>query len=290
MIDVLLGSEFLIGILAGVGCVAVVVAIRRASDGRIYLHGGLLVCAGAGVALWVTGLFVAWSAIGLGLLAAGGLLGRTVAGRLVAALPGAGIAMMGIGYLPDNWVFWIGTIATVVGSELLFAFDREYESTGLAFSLMAAACLGLFLTVPETNAATVLLGVWASASFLGWPRPLARFGRPGSFAAIGLYVVVAATGSVGREAALVAGIACLGLLLIIPIRDWLFAPRTHHEAGSGWYFLILVQLGLGVAISRTGGRTNSVVNAAAVIAIWLSVAFALAGLPGTRASRDRGDS
>jgi hypothetical protein len=93
--------------------------------------------------------------------------------------------------------------------------------TGLTPALYAVSAAGVFAAVPNTEEAAALLGASVPASLAGWPLGRARLGRLGAAGAAALLMWVTADGSLGREPAVVGGVACLGLLATLPAGRWL---------------------------------------------------------------------
>lgn len=88
---------------------------------------------------------------------------------------------------------------------------------------------GIWLTVPDTNEARVLLGASIPLALATLSGMEGRLTWAGSFALSGLVSWVAATGGEGRHASIVGAWACLGILLVLPIamrlRDRPMDPR-----------------------------------------------------------------
>jgi hypothetical protein len=145
----------------------------------------------------------------------------------------------------------------------------------------------VFLTVPDTEGAMVLLGVAGVAGFLGWPRPVATLGAAGSYAVVGLYMFVAAEGAIGRPASIIGSVAVLGLLLIVPITIRLRKAGWDHDLDRVHAIVPLVaQLVLVVLIARTAGRVAWAPGAAALTIGLLAAATTIILLPRTSRSRD----
>jgi hypothetical protein len=165
-------------------------------------------------------------------------------------------------------------VAIILAAPLVASFDDRYPETGLPIPLFGIAALGVFLTVPDTEGAMVLLGVAGIAGFLGWPRPVATLGAAGSYAVVGLYMFVAAEGALGRPASIIASVAVLGLLLIVPITIRLRSIGWAHELDRvNATVPLLAQLVLVVLISRTAGR---IVGVPGAVALTVGVLAALA--------------
>src|SRR5919197_649783 len=78
--------------------------------------------------------------------------------------------------------------AALVAGVLLADFDRGWRRPGLALPLLAVSTAGVYATVPDVEAALVVLGAALPFCLLGWPGPLAlarRGRRPPSLGAAG---------------------------------------------------------------------------------------------------------
>jgi hypothetical protein len=221
---------------------------------------------------------------GVTLLAVAGLFHRSLAVGALLALPGAFLIIRPEAAHPQSWFLWFSVVAIILAAPLVASFDGRYRDSGLSIPLFGIAALGVFLTVPDTEGAMVLLGVAGIAGFLGWPRPVATLGAAGSYAVVGLYMFVAAEGALGRPASIVASVAVLGLLLIIPITIRLRSIGWAHELdGVDATVPLLAQLVLVALISRTAGRIVGVPGAAALtVGVLAAVALIILFLPWPR--------
>ena len=177
-------------------------------------------------------------AIGLAFGAAALLVGRArlglaagPAGGVVATLAGLAPAAAGVGALAATGVVpadretglapAAAVAAALVAGALLTDFDRRRRD-GLALPLWAVTVAGVWATVPDVEAAVVVLGAGPPPALLGWPGPLARgglvtLGLAGSLASAGLLVWVVATDGAARPGSMVGGLACLGVLAVEPV-------------------------------------------------------------------------
>jgi len=274
VVDLLLHPMFVKGVLAGAVVLVLGITFEGARDGEGVLRfGGLMVAVATTIVLFQAGLFGLSQVIGIALLALSGLLSTSLAIRTFLALPGAFLVIRPEAADPSSWLPWVAIVALVLAAPVVASFDIRYRETGLPLPLFGIATLGVFLTVPDTEGAMVLLGVAGPAGFLGWPRPFATLGGAGSFAVVGVYVFVAAEGASGRPASIVASIAVLGLLLIVPVAVRVRSTGWAHQLASvDALFPLVAQLLLVLLISRTGGRMTSMVGAAALSMAPLTVA------------------
>lgn len=263
-LEVLSDPFLVMGAIAGLVVLGVGVALPLVwqRDGPLPI-GGLLVAAATMAVLAQSGMLGLAQFLGVTLLAIGGLFQRFAVVATLFATAGAFFLIRPETGEPDSWLPWFGLLAIVLTAPLVAAFDDRYARTGLSLPLFGIAALGVFLTVPNTEGSMVLLGVAGTAGFLGWPRAFASLGRAGSYAAVGVYVFVATEGATGRPASIIASVAVLGLLLIVPIAMRL---RNVGLAGQldrvGALFPLFAQLAFAVLISRTAGRVEGVVGAA----------------------------
>ena len=254
------------GVIAGflvLGLGIVLWGVRGRSD--VLRFGGLLVAAATMLVLYQSEMLGLSQLVGVTLLAIAGLFHRGVVAGALFAIPGAFFVIRPEAAEPQSWMPWFAMLAIVFAAPLVASFDDRYPKTGLPMPLFGIAALGVFLAVPDTEGAMVLLGVAGIAGFLGWPRPVATLGAAGSYAVVGLYMFVAEGGATGRPASIVASVAVLGLLLIVPITIRLRSTGWAHDLDRVVAVVPLVsQLFLVLLISRTAGRIAWVPGAAAL--------------------------
>src|SRR4030095_2363305 len=97
------------------------------------------------------------------------------------------------------------------------------EAMGVTLFVVTAA--GVYATVPDTELVGAVLGASLPLVLLGWPARIASLGRPGGAAATALLLWAGAAGGGGRPASIVAVVACLGLLVCVPVGS-LLVPRA----------------------------------------------------------------
>jgi hypothetical protein len=272
LVDVLTHPMLWAGIVAGLVVLGVGIVASTVSDHDDVLRSGGLLVAGATVlVLLLAGQAGISQLLGVALLAGAGLFHRSVAVGALLAVPGAFLVVR-----PDasqSWIPWFAMAAVVLAAPLVTAFDDRYYRTGLPLPLFGIAAFGVFLTVPDTEGAMVLLGVAGLAGFLGWPRPLNALGPSGAYAAVGIYVFVASEGALARPASIIAAIAVLGLLLLVPIVGRVRGVGWAHDLdGVDAVFPLIAQLLLVLLISRTAGRMPGVEAAAALTVSFLAAA------------------
>ena len=287
-VDVISDPIFVKAVVAGLIVLALGIVLWAVGDRDDVLRfGGLLVAAATVLVLYQSGMLGLSQLAGVTLLAVAGLFHRSLAVGALLALPGAFLIIRPDAAHPQSWLPWFAMVAIILAAPLVASFDDRYYETGLPIPLFGIAALGVFLTVPDTEGAMVLLGVAGIAGFLGWPRPVATLGAAGSYAVVGLYMLVAAGGAIGRPASIIGSVAVLGLLLIVPITIRLRNAGWDHDLDRVDAIVPLVaQLVLVVLIARTAGRVAWTPGAAALTIGLLAAATTIILLPRTSRSRD----
>jgi hypothetical protein len=238
-------------------------------------------------------------AVGLAFGAAALLVGalaftwrRARRGGVVATLAGLAPAAAGVGALAAAGVVPAGreaglapavaVAAALVAGALLADFDRRRHD-GLALPLWAVTVAGVWATVPDVEAAVVVLGAALPPALLGWPSPLARggvvaLGPAGALAGAGLLVWVVATDGAGRPGSMVGGLACLGVLAVEPVARRLAGRGPHDPGGRPLPPLPLAtaHLALVAVAARVVGRRETVAEALPLAVAALAVALLLA--------------
>ena len=236
---------------AGVALVVVRARHRHAEPGVALV--AVLACL---VGLRVGHLLPAALVVGLALLLLGEWLTRDALfwARAGAALPGALVVAASF---RDGWPFWIRVVvagSTIVGGGLVDHADRVVPR--LVPALFAIGAVGLYLCVPDTEAPKALLGALLVGALVGLePRIRSTLGAT---TLTGLFVWVAGVGGVGRAGSVVGGIACLGVLLLVPLVRWRAASRVAVIV------LVVVQCALVVYVARVAGFEDSAWTALAL--------------------------
>jgi hypothetical protein len=245
------------------------------------------------------GLVMGVLALVVGLLAALPGRGRAspvpVAGLLFVVALAAGVQLT-IGLpgepVPGPLLGLLIVVPAVGTAALLADFDVRWRHRGLGPVLLTVSLLGVYATVPDTEMALVAVGVALPLSLLGWPWPLAAWGRAGALAVAGSLLWVVASGGVGRGSAVIGGIACLGLLAVEPIARRLHPHRRSvlsrlPDGPLGAPVVAAVQLPLVYVASRVAGTRSSVAAAAAIAMAGGAVAVGLALAASGKAPEDR---
>ncbi|HLT69075.1 MAG TPA: hypothetical protein VKZ72_02840 [Acidimicrobiales bacterium] len=248
--------------LAALGT-ALVAAVALALRRRVPLA-GVVVAAAAVAALDRDVLPVDDQVVaGLGLLAAGGYLAERWSLHVLAAVPGALVLAAALPADP-GWVRPVVVTTTVLGGAAAADLDRAagrrprrvgaglHLAPGVGPVMLAVTVAGVYLTVPDTEMATVVLGAALPAAALGWPFAWGRLGGGGVLAAVGVVAWTVALDGRGRLGSVVGGVACLGLLVLEPpLRRLGGLPVARGTRGA--LVLVAVHVVLVAWCSRVAG-------------------------------------
>jgi hypothetical protein len=201
-------------------------------------------------------------------------------------------------------VLAVATICIGVG---IRDFDAMNGPRGAPWLLFAVSAFGVYLAVPDTELARVMLGVSLPFILLSVPKPLCPLGPAGSSALAGLFVWVVVVGGRGRPGSVVGGLATIGILVAEPIGRRLFGSvvdrtRDRHDRNqdswlSGALVAAFAQLVLALYTSRVVAREDAAFAAFLVLLPLLAVAVVGAPMlyprdppPGSRRHRSRSQS
>lgn len=290
------------GLVAGVGLAA------GSPFGR-WVRGlsGLAVTGAAVIGLAVRSELPAGLVAGLVVLATTGWLtaGRRAPTRAVASLPGALMVARSVDL--DGGPGWVRPAVVLIvaaGGALVAGFDRVsgerragsavapsagFEDgeldppekgsaagrmarrVGLSPVLLVVSAAGAYATTPETEHVVVLLGAALPVAVLAWWRPPLTLGRVGSLLVVALMAWVVAVDGAARPGAVVGGLACLGLLVILPA-----LPAAPRAAPWPPGLVAVLHAGLVVVCSRVAGLRTSAADALAISALaWALATIAL---------------
>ena len=221
------------------------------------------------VALWVAGEIGARTAAPVGAVLA-------LAGGLALVDPAA--------HFP-GWVAAILVLGPAVAGTTAADLDRRDRREGLGPLLLLVSIGALYTTVPDTELALVLLGAAVPVTLLAWPRPWARLGAGGSYAAVGLFLWVATLEGSGRAGSVVGAVATLALLVAEPIGRAL-APHVPVDRLPDWtapeadgrvpkVALVVAQLLLAAYAARVAGLVDSPLVALALALPVLAIGTAV---------------
>jgi hypothetical protein len=185
----------------------------------------------------------------------------------------------------------------VVAGALLADFDRRWRAHGLAPPLLAVTAAGIYATVPDVEAALVVLGATLPVALLGWPgrwrrgtaaaaSPPPSLGVVGALAVAGLLAWTVAAGGAGRPGSVVGGSLCLGVLAVEPLAR-LVEPRRRSALLRGPVGLTALgaHLVLVAVAARVVGRAETVVAALPAAGLTLAAALAVALAAATAGER-----
>ncbi|MEJ7582514.1 MAG: hypothetical protein WKF43_00210 [Acidimicrobiales bacterium] len=178
------------------------------------------------------------------------------------------------------WIQVAGAITASLGAVLVAATDARWASAAPAPALVAITDARGYLTVPDTEEAVALLGAVVPLALVGWPIGAARLGRAGAAASTALLVWVVAFDGRGRPSSIVGSLACLGLLLGLPVGRALL-PRAARplKRSSRTTVIVLVvaaHAGIVAVAARVAGFRDELSEAVA-IAVAVGVASVVVG-------------
>jgi hypothetical protein len=201
-------------------------------------------------------------ALGLALLAvAGGLadLLQSVLLRSVVVVPGAAFVALALTGVP-RWVKVLAFVVIAVGAPLVAATDRRAPRP--TPPLVLVTVLGVYACVPDTEFARILVGAFLAAALLAFDPELRAVGA-GSCAAVGLVAWDACQEGAVRPGAVVGGVACLGVLVLVPV----FGRKLR--LADPWSLLAWAVAAIHVVLvlwcARVAGLRDSALVATAVV-------------------------
>ncbi len=282
--DLTNSAAFSTGLLWGAAAlVAGIVAAalwRRSAQPAV---AGWLYSAAALVTVTIT-FEVHWAVpVGAALVAAACGLGDAIWDRALGSAIGAGVLVFGADVASGaGGIVLVAAIA--VCAALVVAFDDAYRGSALGMPFLAAATVGVLLTVPDTERAMALSGAALPLILLGWPWRLTSLGA-GAGAAAALIGWVGGLAAAARPGAAVGALGSLGLMLAAPLGMRLAATRTPmlaKIASSGPWRAVAVIAVHGVLVfgaSRIAGLQDSAALAALILTPFLAVGAVLGGAP-----------
>ena len=279
MSDLVRAHGFLAALVAGLVVSALVaVLVRRRFTCLGY---AFVVLLGTLVGFRVQHLLSAALVVALALL----VFGELLAGRVhswwasfVFAIPGALVLAAA---LPDDLSdrLHVGVVvATLLLGPLVVVSGRR--DPRLVALLLAVSACGMYVCTPDTEHARALVGGALAAALLVLDRRLPA--TIGLGALTGLFVWSAAIDGRARGGAFVGAVACLGVVLLMPLVGWRAPGRVAVVVAVG------VQLALVAYEARLAGFQDSAVGAALATVPAFVVAGAVLWAAGRRASRPRG--
>lgn len=226
----LTSTEFFSAI--AIGAIGVIgVMIWAAATRRPFPVGGLVLTACIAIAVGLNSVIPVGIVLALILLALAGITpARSPFTTMAALIPGAVVLVAIQISNAEATASGLVLAAVVPLGALVAAFDDRHASNTIATPLLAISIGSVFLTVPDTEVAVLAAGAALLWILAGPPGRLARLGRSGAFAAVGMVLWIVATGGSARPMSLVAGIATLGVLVVEPI---VVAMRGQRDQVSG---------------------------------------------------------
>ncbi|MGA8040298.1 MAG: hypothetical protein WCA93_09360 [Acidimicrobiia bacterium] len=256
LVDLLTRPEFLFGLV--VGCLALGFLYLVTESGRRGWW-GLSVAGAAALVIELVGdrnigLLIGWLALATG----GWLLARDDHIGFLGWIPvTAGAIVVGWrGVFDTLWVALATPIVIVAIGWALARWSRRLPHR-LIGPMFAISAFGIWVTVPETEMARILLGVSVPLA-LGTLKPIeARLSTAGAFALAGVMVWVVATGGEERGASVIGGWAAIGALALLPLIE---SGVNHFLERKMWLALAL--------------QTAIVLVSTRVIGLWTAPALA----------------
>ncbi|HEY7468995.1 MAG TPA: hypothetical protein VIC07_05630 [Acidimicrobiia bacterium] len=217
--------------------------------------------------------------LGLAVLAAGGWLltpqraiwMRAVGGGLVAG--GAALVAWRGGLGESGWLPLLTAAAILIGGTALATWSLRLPH-GLLGPMMAITAFGIWVTVPETEHARMLLGVSLPLAVATLRPALARLSVGGAFALAGAVVWIVAVDGQARPGSIIGGWACLGALALFPFVQ----PNAASLIQDRPLIVIGIHTAFVIVASRVIGLWESAVTATIGVLIASIVAFVAIGL------------
>jgi hypothetical protein len=198
---------------------------------------------------------------------------RVLAG-IVLGLPGGLLLAEASGGAP-GWAVLLLVIGPGLAGSLAADLDDRQSRSGTATLAFALALGGMYGTVPDTELTRFALGAAAPVVLLAWPFPLARLGRGGALAAVGLFLWIATVDGAARPGSIVGAAACLGVLVVEPVGRWWASRGDDGTRCAPAPVVIAVQLVVVYFCSRIAGFQQNGAAAALLAVPALAVAGAV---------------
>jgi hypothetical protein len=283
--DLLTRPDFGLGVIAGLTVLGLS-AIGNERLGRIGVSWGVLLTAACMVAIHLTVGRRAGVNLGLLGLAVGGWAHHQALGWLraigwIAIGIGALLIAMRGGLSQLSWTLPVTVLAIVIIGPILARWS-DLRSGELVGPMLAMTAFGIWVTVPDTEAARVLLGVTLTAGMATLKPLRIRLSHQDGFIIAGLVIWIVASSGQARAASILGGWACLGLLVLIPI----LVGRDQELMRSRPGLTLAVHAGVVLVASRIIGLWHSPLPAAIAAACLTFGAYILMGSLGARATQD----
>jgi len=291
--DLLAHEGFQAGLLAGlIGLVLIIlVSVARRSP---VIGWGILFSASVVVVL-VLDDRVEWALVtGLAIVAVGGVtidLAGLVKRRSVSYLAKGtawGIAVIAVFwftnavYSPvERWISIAFPLVILLIGASVSAFRRSAHPNLLG-PMVAVSILGIWVTVPETDSVTVLVGAAFPLGLATVPPFRARAISAGAFALGSVIAWLTAVGGESNAATIVGGWSAIGIIPLLPL-------LAHSHRPARWTMVLSLHVVYVVLVTRAVDVWDSIpalIAATLVLSVLSTLALILWGRSGDRASED----
>jgi hypothetical protein len=191
-------------------------------------------------------------------------------------------------------------LSTIAIAVAVRDYDAVKRARGAPWLLFAVTAFGVYVAVPDTELARVLLGVAVPFVLLSVPKPVAPLGPAGSAAVVGLFVWVVFVGGRGRPVSVLGALATIGILVAEPLgRRWSRAvvarrsllPTTHRRPADEYLLMATVvaiaQFAFVIFASRMVAHQESMLRAwVMLVPVAIAAAFVAPMLYPEAVSRD----
>jgi hypothetical protein len=176
-------------------------------------------------------------------------------------------------------------VSVIVIGVAMRDFDAMHGPKGAPWLLFLISALGVYLAVPDTELARVMLGVALPFVLLSIPKPIFALGPAGSPALAGVFVWVVVVGGRGRPGSVVGGLATIGVLVAEPLGRRVFGrllpPSRRPELDNfeeDWRFIAataaIAQLVIALYASRVVAREDAAGRALLICLPLIAIATA----------------
>jgi hypothetical protein len=193
------------------------------------------------------------------------------------ALAGAAVVAWRGGLSDISWLPPLTVIAIVIAGVTLSAWSDRLPHNVLG-PMVAITAFGIWVTVPDTEHARVLLGVALPMAFATVSRARARMSTGGAWALAGTVVWIVALGGEARPASIIGGWSALGALAILP----LVRPSAKALVRQRPVLVVGVHTVFVLIVSRVIGLWDSVVMAVIAVLFIAVGALVAAGMVSKR--------